>query len=106
MNCKTGTINLTIRHLKQCLACLLEHKLIPDNPAEDIGYIPEDRLKPKWITEQQERKLFAEFRLLLGNQKQYRKVIREYAMIALMYFTLTSVQDGSTYSEKKISNEK
>ncbi|MXQ52530.1 tyrosine-type recombinase/integrase [Shimazuella alba] len=93
MNCKAGTINLTIRHLKQCLAWLLEHKLIPNNPAEEIGYIPEDRLKPKWITEQQERKLFAELRLLLRNQTQYRKVIREYTMIALMYFTGVRVEE-------------
>jgi integrase/recombinase XerC/integrase/recombinase XerD len=93
MNCKAGTINLTIRHLKQCLAWLLEHKLIPDNPAEEMKYIPEDRLKTKWITEQQERKLFAELRLLLGNPKQYRKVIREYAMIAMMYFTGIRVEE-------------
>ncbi|WLR44457.1 site-specific integrase (plasmid) [Bacillus carboniphilus] len=32
-------------------------------------------------------------RLLLGNQKQYRKVIREYAMIALMYFTGIRVEE-------------
>lgn len=90
---KAGTINLTIRHLKQCFSWMLANKLVPDNPAQEIKYIPEDRLKTKWITEQQERKLFAELRLLLGNPKQYRKVIREYAMIALMYFTSARVEE-------------
>jgi integrase/recombinase XerC/integrase/recombinase XerD len=52
---------------------LLEHKLIPDNPAKEIKYIPENRLQPKWITEQQERKLFAELRLLLGNPRDIEK---------------------------------
>ncbi|WP_084731617.1 phage integrase N-terminal SAM-like domain-containing protein [Seinonella peptonophila] len=70
---KAGTINLTIRHLKQCFTWLLEQKLIPDNPAKEIKYIPENRLQPKWITEQQERKLFAELRLLLGNPKNMEK---------------------------------
>jgi integrase/recombinase XerD len=93
LNWKAGTINLTIRHLKQCFSWLLENKMIPDNPAEEIHYIPEDRLKAKWITEQQERKLFAELRLLLGNPKKYRKVIREYALIALMYFTGARVEE-------------
>jgi integrase/recombinase XerC/integrase/recombinase XerD len=69
---KAGTI-LTIRHLKQCFTWLLEHKLIPDNPVKEIKYIPENRLQPKWITEQQERKLFAELRLLLGNPRDIEK---------------------------------
>jgi integrase/recombinase XerC/integrase/recombinase XerD len=43
---KTGTINLTIRHLKQRFTWLLEHKLIPDNPAKEIKYIPENQLQP------------------------------------------------------------
>jgi integrase/recombinase XerD len=72
---------------------LLEQKLIPDNPAKEIKYIPENRLQTKWITVQQERKLFAELRLLLGNPKRYRKIIREYAMIALMYFTGIRVEE-------------
>jgi integrase/recombinase XerD len=88
-----GTINLTIRHLKQFYAWLLDQRLVPDNPAEEVSYIPEDRLKAKWITESQERALFAEIRLRLGNPKLYHKTIREYAIIAMMYFTGARVEE-------------
>ncbi len=42
--------------------------MIPDNPCEETKLIQETRLKAKWLTEPQERKLFAELRMLLGSK--------------------------------------
>jgi integrase/recombinase XerD len=90
---KVGTINNTVKHLKQLFVWMLDNKMIPDNPCAESKLIPEVQLKAKWITEPQERKLFAELRMLLGNPNQYRKIIREYAMIALIYFTGVRVEE-------------
>jgi integrase/recombinase XerD len=90
---KVGTINNTVKHLKQLFSWMLKNKMIPDNPCEETKLIPEDRLKAKWLTEQQERALFSEIRLRLGNPKVYKKTLREYAIIAFIYFTGARVEE-------------
>jgi site-specific recombinase XerD len=90
-----GTINNTVKHLKQFFAWLLDQNLIPDNPCDEIELIPEDRLKAKWMDKQVERRLINEMRVRSSSMYtcQRRKGIREKAIIQFLMFTGVRVQE-------------
>jgi site-specific recombinase XerD len=68
-----GTINNTVKHLKQFFAWLLDQNFIPDNPCDEVELIPEDRFKAKWIEKQVERRLINEMRVRSSNTNKHQR---------------------------------
>lgn len=90
-----GTINNTVKHLKQFFTWLMEQNLIPDNPCDAVEQIPEDRFKTKWIDKQLERRLINEMRLRSSssNERQRKKGVREKTIIQFLMFTGVRAQE-------------